>query len=321
MRELVAGQVLLGRFTLLQRLGSGGHGEIWRAHERAACHEVALKILFPSVAALPVARASLQREYAIACRLRAPGILPVFEPIVGADATVLPMAIAAGGDLRRFRSRDFLVLVPLLIEIARALEIVHAHGIVHRDLKPGNVLLDGAGHIQLADFGVAAVDGEMPVRHVGSPFNSSPQQLSGQPASPADDMYGLGTLAYELLSGFPPFYPHFDAQRILTMPAPDVVPAQRCPIRLTTLVMSMLAKRATDRPPSMRSVIETLDECLADTVPFEEWESARSSVGARALTTATLSNDTAEDARPIHPKLAAEFAPASSSVQTRNVCN
>jgi serine/threonine-protein kinase len=302
-------------------LGSGGHGEIWRARDRAACAEVALKILIPSVAALPLAQASLQREYAIACRLRAPGILPVFQPIVGSEATVLPMAIAAGGDLRRFRGQDFLVLVPLLIEVARALEIVHAHGIVHRDLKPGNVLLDGAGHIQLADFGVAALDGEMPVRHVGSPFNSSPQQLAGQMPSAADDMYGLGTLAYELLSGFPPFYPHFDAQRILTTTAPEVLPAQPCPIRLTTLVMSMLAKRATDRPSSMRSVIDTLDECLADTVPFEEWETVRSSVSARALTTGPANNDTDQDVRLTHPNLTSAAAPTSSSVQTRNVCN
>jgi hypothetical protein len=269
MPELCSGQLIGGRFRLLGKLGSGGHGEVWRAREERARSDIALKILFPEVAAQPGAEASLEREYAISARLRGPGILQVFAPVITPDATVLPMAIAAGGDLRQFRGADFLRTVPLLMELAAALEAVHASGVIHRDLKPGNVLIDGDGHVQLADFGVAAIDGETPRRRLGSPFNSSPQQLAGLPPTPADDVYGLGTLAYELLSGQPPFYPNGDPERITSTPVPELLPARPCPIRLTTLVMGMLSKRPTDRP-TLASVIEGLEESLSDTLPFED---------------------------------------------------
>jgi serine/threonine-protein kinase len=268
-RELASGQVIGGRFTLVGKLSSGGHGEVWRAREHPERREIALKILFPAVAALPGAYASLEREYAISRRLRAPGILEVFPPLADRQATALPMAMATGGDLRRFRGRDYLVVVPLLIELARALEFAHAHGVVHRDLKPGNVLLDAAGHVKLADFAVAAVDGKAPAGARGSPFSLSPQQLAGEPPAPADDLYGFGTIAYELLSGFPPFHPKFDRQRVFNAPVPVLRPAWPCPIRLTTLVMRLLNKRPIDRPASMAVVIEALEEALGDTPPFE----------------------------------------------------
>ncbi len=269
MRELASGQVIGGRFTLVDKLSSGGHGEVWRAREHPGRPEIALKILFPAVAALPGAYARLEREYAISRRLRAPGILQVFAPLVDTQATVLPMSMATGGDLRRFRGGDYLVVVPLLIELARALEVAHAHGVVHRDLKPANVLLDADGHVKLADFGVAAVDGEVPAGARGSPFNLSPQQLAGEPPAPADDLYGFGTLAYELLSGFPPFHPRFERHRVFSAPVPELRPVRPCPIRLTTLVMRLLNKRPIDRPASMAVVIEALEEALGDTPAFE----------------------------------------------------
>ena len=134
-------------------------------------------------------------------------MLRVYEPVRAADATVLPMVFAAGGDLRQMRGAPYTKILPLLIDIAAALEHAHSRRIVHRDLKPSNILLDGAGRPLLADFGAGASEGDNSSGPPGSPFSASPQQLAGEPARPTDDIYGLGALAYELLSGYPPFYP------------------------------------------------------------------------------------------------------------------
>ena len=98
---------------------------------------------------------ALQREFEITSRLRHPSILKVFPPERDGETVALPMELAAGGDLRRLRGAGYLEIVPVLLEVAEALEYAHEHGVVHRDLKPGNILFDSAGRVKLADFGVA----------------------------------------------------------------------------------------------------------------------------------------------------------------------
>ncbi|HEX7417995.1 MAG TPA: serine/threonine-protein kinase, partial [Steroidobacteraceae bacterium] len=240
MREPTTRRVC-GRFTLIEQLGAGGHAEVWRARDDTRSEDIALKVLFPAVAALPHAWATLEREFTISERLAHPAILEVYEPVRDAHSMALPMTLAAGGDLRQLRSVSYTRIVPVLIELAEALNYAHAHGVVHRDLKPGNVLLDANGRVKLSDFGAAAIDGVAPPRQIGSPFGASPQQLRGEAPTPSDDIYGFGALAYELLSGYPPFYPQFDPQRVIATPVPDLKAAGECPPRLAVLVMRMLA--------------------------------------------------------------------------------
>jgi len=157
----------------------------------------------------------------------------------------------------------------MLIDIAAALEYSYARRIVHRDLKPSNVLLDGAGRPLLADFGAGASEGDNTSGPPGSPFSASPQQLAGEPARPSDDIYGLGALAYELLSGYPPFYPAFDAKKIATEPVPRLKPVKPITPRLELLVSWLLAKQARERPPSMRHVADEMNAVLQDTLGLE----------------------------------------------------
>src|ERR1700730_8644976 len=279
----IQGRKLDARYTLLDKLGAGGQGEVWRAHDGTRGSDIALKVLNPTGDPAEAWHA-LEREYAIATRLDHPSILKVFAPERSGDAMILPMELASGGDLRRLRGAGFLEIIPVLLEIAQALEHAHERGVVHRDLKPGNVLFDARGRARLADFGVAETSmtaaeaqasGSATTatrdtnRHGFSPFTASPAQLRGDPPTTADDIYGLGALAYELLSGYPPYYPHFAKKRAIEERVPTLVPTRQIPPWLGALVMPLLAKDPKRRPRTMREVIDELDAALNDTLTFD----------------------------------------------------
>jgi tetratricopeptide (TPR) repeat protein len=264
------GRALKARYVLHERLGTGGQGEVWRAHDPQRGLDIALKILHPAAGRSAAAWAALVHEYESVSRLDHPGILKVFAPERDGATLLLPMELGSGGDLRRLRGAGYLAVIPVLLEIAQALEHAHERGVIHRDLKPGNVLFDARGHVKLADFGASArvlEPGSESARL--SPFSASPQQLRGEPPTPADDVYGLGALAYELLSRYPPHYPNFDAQRVQREPVPPLVPAEQMPMQLGSVVSRMLAKSAKLRPASMREVIDELDAALNDTLTFD----------------------------------------------------
>ncbi len=266
-----SGRRLDSHYTLLDKLGAGGQGEVRRAHDEVRGVDVALKIVRTSGTAGEAAYAALQREYEIAGRLDHPAILKVFSPEHSTDFVALPMELAAGGDMRRLRGAGYLEIVPILIEVAQALDHAHHRGVVHRDLKPGNVLFDVRGRVKLADFGVAGVVSSEAgtANHGLSPFTASPEQLRGESPKPTDDIYGLGALAYELLSGHPPYYPQFDVMRAMHEPVPELVPTRQIPPVLKNLVTRMLAKKAADRPGSMSEVLDELEASLNDTLAFE----------------------------------------------------
>ena len=265
------GRRLDARFTLLEKLGSGGQGEVWRAHDETRGIDIALKV--PANAAQGAgAVAAFEREHAIAARLNHASVLKVFPPHRSGDVVLLPMELATGGDLRRLRGAGYLDIIPVLLDIAQALEHAHERGVIHRDLKPGNVLFDARGGVKLADFGAAGTTSTTAedARQQGlSPFTASPEQLRGEAPTESDDIYGLGALAYELLSGYPPYYPHFDLRRAQEEPVPNLVPTRQIPPLLSSLVMRMLAKDRRERPHSMREVIDDLDAALNDTLTFD----------------------------------------------------
>lgn len=288
-----AGTQLCGRFVLIEKLGAGGYGEVWRARDELRDTEIALKVLYSQFQESEPAWQVFLREFTLTARLNHPGVLRVYEPVRDAESTVLPMVLAAGGDMRQVRGASYSKILPLLIDIAAALEHAHSRRIVHRDLKPSNVLLDSAGRPMLADFGAGASEGDSTGGPPGSPFSASPQQLAGEPARPADDIYGLGALAYELLSGYPPFYPAFDARKIATEPVPRLKAVKPIPPRLELLVSWMLAKQARERPPSMRHVADEMNAVLQDTLGFEN-----SAEAAADHTEATLLDAAADNLTP-----------------------
>jgi hypothetical protein len=266
------GRRLDARFTLLEKLGSGGQGEVWRAHDDTRGIDIALKVPVNAAASNETVLAAFEREHSIASRLDHQSVLKVFPPHRSGDVVVLPMELANGGDLRRLRGAGYLEIIPVLLDIAQALEHAHERGIIHRDLKPGNVLFDARGRVKLADFGAAGTKtttAEVARQQGLSPFTASPEQLRGESPTETDDIYGLGALAYELLSGYPPYYPHFDLRRAQEQPVPTLVATRQIPPLLQALVTKMLSKAKRERPHSMREVIDELDAALNDTLAFD----------------------------------------------------
>lgn len=268
------GRRLSSRYTLLEKIGAGGQGEVWRARDDARGVDVALKVLSGQQARSEAAWAALEHEYKVVARLDHPSILKIYPPYRDKDLAVLPMELVTGGDMRRLRGASYLEVVPALIEVAQALEHAHERGVVHRDLKPSNVLFDASGRVKLADFGaaartaLAAAASRDALTSGISPFSASPQQLRGDPPSVMDDVYGLGALAYELLSGYPPYYPRFDLQRVMEEPVPELRPVHQAPRRLIALIMAMLEKQPERRPSNMRDIIDDLDATLNDTLQY-----------------------------------------------------
>jgi eukaryotic-like serine/threonine-protein kinase len=274
-RVVAQGLRIADRYTLVEKLGSGGQGEVWRAADQGNPESVALKILSRTFLPGSDPWQALRREYEVVRELDHPLILRTYLPLCDGELAVLPMKLATGGDLRPLRGAPYVEIVPVLIDLARALEYAHEHGVVHRDLKPANVLFDAMGRVQLADFGVAGraqADGQIDQARTGwSPSSASPELLRGLPPTPADDLYGLGALAFELLTGTPPYFPDFNVRRVLHDPVPAIVPVHLAPPRLLGLVRSLLAKNPGHRPQSMREVIISLSAALDEPMTREDW--------------------------------------------------
>ena len=261
MASLEAGKRLADRYVLLERLGDGGHAEVWAAQDDVAGARVALKFLHLRSCSADEALLVLRHEAQMARRLQHPGVLWVEAPQRDGPLVFLPIELAAGGDASRLRGAPWWQVLPVLLQVARVLEHAHSRGVVHRDIKPGNVLFDAAGNVRVTDFGTAARTGCTDAMAAGSPFSASPQQLRGEAASTADDVYGLGALAYEMLTRYPPYYPDFNAQRVQHESPARPVPAQPAPAALVDFIVSMLAREAEARPDLQR-VMEVFDDLL-----------------------------------------------------------
>jgi eukaryotic-like serine/threonine-protein kinase len=233
-----AGTKLCGRFVLIEKLGAGGYGEVWRARDELRDTEIAVKILYSQFAESEPAWEVFQREFTLTARLNHPGVLRVYEPVRGADATVLPMVLAGGGDLRQMRGAAYTKILPLLIDIAAALEHAHARRIVHRDLKPSNILLATEAGTEIAkvtDFGLVKLV-EMNLQRTAALAGASlgyapPEQYEqgNQRVSPRTDVFSLAAVVYEMLSGKPAFpfnegeNPLLIVTRILNGPRPALI--------------------------------------------------------------------------------------------------
>ncbi|HEX5547545.1 MAG TPA: serine/threonine-protein kinase [Ktedonobacterales bacterium] len=273
----------LGDYQLQSLLGAGGMAEVYRALELPLGREVAVKVLPAALAADPNYVTRFRTEARRVAQLRHPNIVEVYAFNGGDRGDLLYLVMPVLSESLRDRLDDEGVLsiresVRVVTEIASGLEVAHGVGLVHRDVKPENILLDRDGHALLTDFGIAR---EVPSFHrqgnaaqtlaatglpVGTPEYMAPEQLRGGPVDQRADIYALGSVLYELLTGRVPHEadtPYEVAALVLTEP---VVPPSRrnedIPPELEQVVMKALAKIPTQRYPDMRSFALALNAAV-----------------------------------------------------------
>lgn len=220
---------LFDRFVLKRRLGQGGMGVVWLARDERLEIDVALKVLPDALRFDEGALAQLKQEAQKCIRLTHARIIRVFDFLVSDELAAISMEYVDGPTLAKLRAEqpegvfDAEEIKDWVTQIGEAL--IHAHEearIVHRDLKPGNVMIDAAGRAKVADFGIArTLGGTMTATSqnefvTGTLAYMGPQQLRGDRPTAQDDIYALGALIYELLTGKPPFYSGDVCQQIET---------------------------------------------------------------------------------------------------------
>ena len=262
----IADYVLDERYTLIERIASGGMGEVWRGSDQILGRPVAIKMLAAMHAGDEQFRARFRAEARYASSLAHPGITRVFDygeqsPLGG---PYLVMELVDGqplSDIIEQHGRiDPYVVLDIVAQAARALDVAHRAGIVHRDIKPGNLLIMADGTTKITDFGIAKAkmqDVNLTATGLvmGTALYVSPEQATGQPVTGSSDVYSLGVVAYECLAGDPPFVAEQPVAIAImhkqspVPPLPDDVPRP-----VADLVYAMLAKEPEDRPPSARHV-------------------------------------------------------------------
>ena len=252
MPRLSKGTQLADRYTLDRHLGGGGEAETWLAADRMTGAAVALKVAGEG----PGAAERLREEWQTNIRLMHAHIVRVFEFHGDADRAFYSQQYIDGPDLGELAGKPLQQILAPIGLIADALRYAHGKGVVHRDIKSSNILLDRNGAPYLSDFGVASKVGSK--KGGGSLIARSPQSLAGEAAQPSDDIFALGGLIYELVSGRSPYSSSQTASDIQgLMPEPlQAADGSEIPPAVQRLVASMLDKDAAKRPQAERVVAD-----------------------------------------------------------------
>ncbi|MDQ3950208.1 MAG: serine/threonine protein kinase, partial [Gemmatimonadota bacterium] len=263
-------------YALERELAGGGMSRVFVADERRLNRKVVIKVVSPELAA-GVSGERFEREIQLAASLQQANIVPI---LAAGETDGLPfytMPFVEGESLRRRLGADGQLPIPTVIgvlrDVAKALAYAHARGVVHRDIKPDNVLLSG-GTAVVTDFGIAkAISAARTERQdtltqlgtsIGTPAYMSPEQAAGDPdVDHRADIYSLGCMAYELLTGHPPFHGRPPARVLaahMTEAPPPIAPARPdTPPALEHLVMRCLEKDPSQRPQSGNEIVQALD--------------------------------------------------------------
>ena len=266
-------------YVLERELDGGGMSRVFVAYEPALGRRIVVKTLAPELAA-GLNGERFEREIALAASLQQANIVTVLAAGRSGNAPYYTMPFIEGRSLRDRLAREGALpirdVVNVLRDVARALSYAHERGVVHRDIKPGNILLSGGAAV-VTDFGIAKALGDaradgggtapaITQRGVvlGTPAYMSPEQLAADPEiDRRADLYALGAVAYEMLTGNPPFTgrspQELVAAHLTETPKPVDGDRPAIPPALATLVMQCLAKRATDRPQSADDVLAALE--------------------------------------------------------------
>ncbi|MCM2317641.1 MAG: protein kinase, partial [Thermoanaerobaculia bacterium] len=253
------GAKLGDRYEIVGELGHGGMGVVYRAHDPLLNRDVAVKIIPPTLLT-PQSEERFRREAQLVAQMDHPAIVPIYDIGTDEGALFFVMPVVRGENLRSFLRKKLKSLRDLLeigIRVAEALEYSHSHGVVHRDVKPENIMVfeeDGLLRVRVMDFGLARTTTTGRITQTGALIGTahyfSPEQLAGVDIDSRTDVYSLGTVLYECVSGHPPFTG--EMQAVLYRIAHEIPPSLRAqgaliPEELEDIVMRALAKDPSKR--------------------------------------------------------------------------
>jgi len=276
------GEVIAERYEVLELVGTGGMSSVYKSHDRLLERDVALKVLHPHFGDDDEYVERFRREARAVAQLSHPNIVTVIDRGEADGHQFIVFELIDGENLKELVDRTGPLparrAVDLAIAIADALSFAHEHGIVHRDVKPQNVLLNAEGEAKVTDFGIArSLDVEHGVTQTGTVLGTSnylsPEQASGKQVTAATDVYSLGVVLYELLTGEVPF-PGENfvavAMKHLNEPVPDILERRPdVPVRLAAAMERALEKDPARRFASMRDFAGELRACLAELGSFD----------------------------------------------------
>lgn len=262
-------------FELIEKLGEGGMGLVYKARYSGNDRMVAVKLLPAEVAADPVLSARFERELDVLKQLHHPNIVRCFGGTCETAERFYAMELVDGGTLAELLARKgklpWQFVVDYALQMCEALQYAHEHGVIHRDVKPGNFLLTKSGQIKLSDFGLAAIATTNRLtaagRTVGTLHYMAPEQIRGKASLTGRvDLYALGCVMFEMLSGEPP-YSGDNAATVMQQHLNGAIPhvaneVLDCPLKLDELIYQLLSKNADDRPSTAAEVGWRLEEIL-----------------------------------------------------------
>ena len=250
-----------GRYLLVELLGRGGMGEVWRAHDTTIDRVVALKMLLPHYAQDPDFERRFRREARAAARLDDPHVVPIYDVGEIDGRLYVTMRLINGTDLQTLLEAGPLPpdrAVHIIEQIASALHAAHQAGLVHRDVKPSNILLADNDFAYLIDFGIARAAGETALTSANTTMGTwaymAPERFNTGQAAPSSDIYALACVLYQCLTGHPPFPGEaLEQVAVSHMVAPPPRPSEdhhTIPTAMDHVIATGLAKQPTDRYPT-----------------------------------------------------------------------
>ncbi len=313
-----SGITLGGRFQLTTRIAIGGMGEVWKAKDLVLGRIVAIKVLKEEYTGDPGFLQRFRAEARHTALLNHVGIANVFDYGEEEGSAYLVMELVPGQPLSSIIEHEQ-VLSPdrtlsMIAQTARALAIAHAQGLVHRDIKPGNLLITPDGRVKVTDFGIARLANQVPLTQTGQVMGTAqylaPEQATGQTATGASDIYSLGVIGYECLTGHRPFSGESQIAIALAQvnDAPPPLP-ESLPKPVRALLMSMLSKDPKNRPADALKLSEA-----AEAIRNGDIEAAHAAVPGMLLFEATTGPITA----PVDLPTAATSVIDSSAAEDRS---
>lgn len=272
MLNLQPGTVVNGRYEIVKCLGTGSMGLVYACrHRDLQGHLVAMKVLFAEVAKDPIAAARFRNEIVASYGVNHPNVVRAYEYFRDGDLIAFTMEFVGGGDLAdRINMEGHIPIsevTRMLLQMAAGVQAIHRAGIIHRDLKPENILLTSDGDVKITDFGIARTGtGPKLTEHggvVGTIDYVSPEYLERGQVDHRSDIYAVGVLAYEMITGETPFKGK-SVIETMTMrlrsdpPPPDIIRPE-CPARLSEIVLKAMARDPDVRYQSAGDLLEDLE--------------------------------------------------------------